>query len=89
MKSGLYECDNWLYKRFIENRFIEKQTECLKAIQSSGDTLIVLINDILDLAKVDAGKMILLMSHSKYPNYLPVFVYLKQKFKKAINHGIR
>jgi PAS domain S-box-containing protein len=36
----------------------EKQTECLKAIQSSGDTLIVLINDILDLAKVDAGKMI-------------------------------
>jgi signal transduction histidine kinase len=56
------------------------------------DTLIVLINDILDLAKVDAGKMILLMSHSKYRNYLPVlFVYLKQKFKKqlTINHGIR
>ena len=36
----------------------EKQTEYLQAIQSSGDTLIVLINDILDLAKVDAGKMI-------------------------------
>jgi two-component system CheB/CheR fusion protein len=61
----------------------EKQTECLKAIQSSGDTLLF-INDILDLAKVDAGKKFLLMSHSKYPNYLPVlFVYLKQKFKKA------
>jgi len=35
----------------------EKQTEYLTAIKESGDTLIVLINDILDLAKVDAGKM--------------------------------
>jgi len=35
----------------------EKQKEYLKAIKVSGDTLIVLINDILDLAKVEAGKM--------------------------------
>lgn len=34
-----------------------KQIEFLNAIKESGDTLIVLINDILDLAKVDAGKM--------------------------------
>jgi PAS domain S-box-containing protein len=34
-----------------------KQTEYLSAIKTSGDALIVLINDILDLAKVDAGKM--------------------------------
>ncbi len=34
-----------------------KQKEYLNAIKMSGDTLIVLINDILDLAKVDAGKM--------------------------------
>jgi len=34
-----------------------KQREYLDAIKISGDTLIVLINDILDLAKVDAGKM--------------------------------
>jgi len=34
-----------------------KQKEYLTAIKMSGDTLIVLINDILDLAKVDAGKM--------------------------------
>ena len=34
------------------------QSEYLQAIKSSGETLIVLINDILDLAKVDAGKMI-------------------------------
>jgi two-component system CheB/CheR fusion protein len=36
----------------------EKQKEYLQAIKSSGNTLIVLIDDILDLAKVDAGKMI-------------------------------
>ena len=35
-----------------------KQSEYLSAIKMSGDALIVLINDILDLAKVDAGKMI-------------------------------
>jgi PAS domain S-box-containing protein len=34
-----------------------KQKEYLQAIKMSGDSLIVLINDILDLAKVDAGKM--------------------------------
>ncbi|MFV5687898.1 response regulator [Flavobacterium sp. ZT3R25] len=34
-----------------------KQKEYLNAIKMSGDALIVLINDILDLAKVDAGKM--------------------------------
>ncbi|MDI5897531.1 CheR family methyltransferase [Flavobacterium yafengii] len=35
----------------------DKQKEYLNAIKMSGDTLIALINDILDLAKVDAGKM--------------------------------
>lgn len=34
-----------------------KQKEYLDAIKISGDALIILINDILDLAKVDAGKM--------------------------------
>ncbi len=34
-----------------------KQKEYLNAIKTSGDSLIVLINDILDLAKVNAGKM--------------------------------
>ncbi|MES2590717.1 MAG: response regulator [Bacteroidota bacterium] len=35
----------------------EKQREYINAIKVSGDILIVLINDILDLAKVEAGKM--------------------------------
>jgi two-component system, chemotaxis family, CheB/CheR fusion protein len=41
----------------LKTDLTSKQKEYLTAIKMSGDSLIVLINDILDLAKVDAGKM--------------------------------
>lgn len=44
-------------KVVLKTELTEKQREYLGAIKTSGDALIVLINDILDLAKVDAGKM--------------------------------
>ena len=44
-------------KVVLKTELSEKQKEFISAIKISGDTLIVLINDILDLAKVDAGKM--------------------------------
>lgn len=44
-------------KVVLKTELSEKQKEYLTAIKVSGDALIVLINDILDLAKVDAGKM--------------------------------
>ena len=44
-------------KVVLKTELTDKQKEYLTAIRLSGDTLIVLINDILDLAKVDAGKM--------------------------------
>jgi PAS domain S-box-containing protein len=44
-------------KVVLKTDLTAKQTEYLTAIKMGGDTLIVLINDILDLAKVDAGKM--------------------------------
>src|ERR1041385_1250649 len=44
-------------KVVLKTDLTEKQREYINAIKSSGDQLIVLINDILDLAKVDAGKM--------------------------------
>ncbi len=44
-------------KVLLKTDFSAKQKEYLTAIKLSGDSLIVLINDILDLAKVDAGKM--------------------------------
>jgi PAS domain S-box-containing protein len=45
-------------KVLLKTELSPKQIEYLSAIQMSGDALIVLINDILDLAKVDAGKMV-------------------------------
>ncbi len=45
-------------KVLLKTEVTSKQKEYLTAIKMSGDALIVLINDILDLAKVDAGKMI-------------------------------
>ncbi|HSO86083.1 MAG TPA: ATP-binding protein, partial [Draconibacterium sp.] len=44
-------------KVLLKTNMSAKQKEYLQAIKLSGDALIVLINDILDLAKVDAGKM--------------------------------
>ena len=44
-------------KVLLKSDLSVKQMEYLSAIKLSGDALIVLINDILDLAKVDAGKM--------------------------------
>lgn len=44
-------------KVVLKTDLTEKQKEYINAIKISGDALIVLINDILDLAKVDAGKM--------------------------------
>ncbi|MDD2281467.1 MAG: PAS domain S-box protein [Bacteroidales bacterium] len=45
-------------KVLLKTELTAKQKEYLTAIKLSGDALIVLINDILDLAKVDAGKMV-------------------------------
>ena len=45
-------------KVLLKSELDSKQREYLNAIKMSGDALTVLINDILDLAKVDAGKMI-------------------------------
>ncbi|MDY0215597.1 MAG: ATP-binding protein [Bacteroidales bacterium] len=44
-------------KVILKTELSAKQKEYLMAIKMSGDALIVLINDILDLAKVDSGKM--------------------------------
>jgi PAS domain S-box-containing protein len=45
-------------KVVLKTELSEKQKEYLTAIKTSGDALIVLINDILDLAKVDGGKLV-------------------------------
>jgi len=56
-------------QRCVKNRFVSKTKEYLTSIKMSGDALIVLINDILDLAKVDSGKMTFeqILSKCRYP----------------------
>jgi len=44
-------------KVLLKTDLTEKQEEYITAIKTSSDALLVLINDILDLAKVDSGKM--------------------------------
>ncbi len=51
----------------LKTKLEDKQKQYIGAIKDSGDALLVLINDILDLAKVDAGKM----TFEKVPFNLP------------------
>ncbi len=44
-------------KVVLKTDLTQQQKEYITAIKTSSDALLVLINDILDLAKVDAGKM--------------------------------
>ncbi len=44
-------------KVLLKTELTAKQKEYLNAIKLSGSSLIVIINDILDLAKIEAGKM--------------------------------
>jgi CheY-like chemotaxis protein len=53
-----------------------KQKEYLTAIKMSGDSLIVLINDILDLAKVDSGKMTFEQTPFKMASSISAMVHL-------------
>lgn len=58
-------------KVVLKTELSDKQREYINAIKISGDALIVLINDILDLAKVDAGKM----TFEKIPFKLSASIY--------------
>ncbi len=63
-------------KVVLKTDITEKQKEYLSAIKVSGDALIVLINDILDLAKVDAGKMVFEQTPFKLTASLSAMLHL-------------
>jgi signal transduction histidine kinase/CheY-like chemotaxis protein len=54
--NGIIGISSMLSKYHTAN-LTEKQIEGLKAIQHSGNRLLDLINDLLDLSKIEAGKM--------------------------------
>lgn len=63
-------------KVLLKTELSAKQKEYLTAIKMSGDALIVLINDILDLAKVDAGKMVFEQSPFKLATSISAMLHL-------------
>ncbi len=64
----------------------EKQTEYLQDILSSGQHLLSLINDILDLSKIEAGRMELALAPFHLPQALENAVILVKE--RAARHGI-
>lgn len=46
-----------LTKLLLNTTLDQQQEEYLKSIESSSDTLLVIINDILDISKIEAGKL--------------------------------
>jgi PAS domain S-box-containing protein len=41
----------------LDTKLSEEQRECLGVVQASADSLLALINDLLDLSKIEAGKL--------------------------------
>jgi len=72
-------------KVLLKTDLSTKQKEYLSAIKLSGDSLIVLINDILDLAKVDAGKMVFEKVPFKLASSISALLHLfEAKIQKKI-----
>ena len=64
----------------------EKQADYLKDIHESGKHLLSLINDILDLSKIEAGRMELELSSFHLPSAVSNAVTLIRE--RALRHGI-
>lgn len=58
----------------VQSKLDEQQSKYLEVIKKSGDNLLVIINDILDLSKIEAGKMEL--EHIAFP-LLPMLEALR------------
>ena len=76
-------------KVILRTELTAKQKEYVSAIKASGDSLIVLINDILDLAKVDAGKMIFVQTPFKMEDSISTMLHLFEPKIKENNSELK
>jgi signal transduction histidine kinase/ActR/RegA family two-component response regulator len=62
----------------LENdRLTASQDECVRTILDSGQTLMALLNDVLDLSKIEAGKLDIMPSDGEVES---VFLHLRKLF---------
>jgi signal transduction histidine kinase len=71
----------------IVGKLTDKQKDCAAAIYKSGKHLLSLVNDILDLSKVEAGKLELEMSSFMLGEVVDASVSLLKE--KAFKHNIK
>lgn len=65
----------------------EKTKDCLKKISLSSQHLLGLINDVLDMSKIESGKMVLRMENVSLPSLLENVVAIMQPvFKEKEQH---
>uniref|UniRef100_UPI00405780AB response regulator n=1 Tax=Candidatus Electrothrix sp. TaxID=2170559 RepID=UPI00405780AB len=62
-----------------QGNLTEEDIEAIKVIRHSGNELLFLINDILDLSKIEAGHMILVQDHIPVADFL---AQLKRTFQR-------
>ena len=80
-----------LTKILLKSNPTEKQKEYLDAIKTSSDILLVIINDILDLSKAEAGKMVFEKTDFKIFSLISSITDLlhskaQEKNLKLVNH---
>lgn len=75
-----------LTELLLENKYRSKEdTKCLYSIQNSADHLVTILNDVLDLAKVEAGKLTLSMAPFSIARLSENLVYaMKQRINKPV-----
>jgi signal transduction histidine kinase/DNA-binding response OmpR family regulator len=64
-----------------QGNLTEEDIEAIKVIRHSGNELLTLINDILDLSKIEAGHMILVQDHILVADF---FAQLNRTFQKQV-----
>jgi len=78
------------FSEVLRNRMVgevnEKQAEYLSDIYESGEHLLALVNDILDLSKIEAGRMELNLSSFDLPAAIASALTLVRE--RALRHGI-